>query len=229
MAELKNTHTGRIVKDLTGEMYGRLTVIERAGRVGKEIAWLCACTCGSRRIVSGHSMKRGLTKSCGCLVREKSAARVASKNGNFRHGLSKSGEYGVWNQMIQRCTNPNVRSYRLYGARGIFVCQRWLESFNNFLADMGPRTSPAHTLERSDNSGNYEPGNCRWATKEEQGQNKRNNRLVTAYGETKCVTEWARVLRIAPNTIYARLAKGLSAEQALKPITHSTITGGVPC
>jgi hypothetical protein len=128
-------------------------------------------------------------------------------------GMRNSPEYRAWRSMKQRCFNPKCRSYRDYGARGITVCERWLV-FENFYADMGSRPADM-SLERDRNSGNYEPGNCRWATRTEQQRNTRQNKLLTYAGETHCTAEWALRTGIAHNTIYARLKRGWSHERAL--------------
>jgi hypothetical protein len=116
--------------------------------------------------------------------------------------------------MFTRCRNPNDKGSAYYGARGIDVCKRW-ESFENFLADMGPRP-PGTTLDRYPNvDGNYEPGNCRWATVAEQNRNKRDTVLVTHNGKTHCIAEWARIVGISAPALYKRFRKGWSAERAL--------------
>ena len=116
--------------------------------------------------------------------------------------------------MKTRCSNPNDKHFDEYGGRGIKVCDRWLNSFENFLADMGEKPSPSHSIDRIKVNGNYEPGNCRWATPEEQARNKRDNRLVTYHNETKCVTEWARELGVWHGVLIKRLNSGMSVEQA---------------
>lgn len=120
------------------------------------------------------------------------------------HGLSKSREYRIWHGMLSRCTRANVLHYNRYGGRGIRVCERW-KSFENFLADMGKRPSPSHSLDRIDNDGDYCPENCRWATKTEQSRNTSANRLITFAGDTKTLTEWAETLGLKASTLYARL------------------------
>jgi hypothetical protein len=155
--------------DITGQRFGRLVVIEDAGRtkVGRVI-WFCRCDCGGRTTVEGVLLRNGNTKSCGC------------GQSPFIHGHSRRGmwspTYFSWQKMLQRCNNPNSDRYKYYGARGIIVCERWLHSFENFLADMGERP-PKRSIDRINNNGNYEPGNCRWATQSEQVRNSRRHKL----------------------------------------------------
>lgn len=162
--------------DLTGKTFNRLTVIEFAGKRGKKPFWSCRCICGTVREICRGDIVTGHTKSCGCLAREacpppQSAANApCSKHGHATRGKI-SRTYHSWQAMKARCTNHRNHKYPLYGARGITVCERWLRSFENFLADMGERPE-GHTLDRfPNNEGNYEPGNCRWATVTEQNRN----------------------------------------------------------
>lgn len=129
--------------------------------------------------------------------------------------LSGAPEYYVWASIKQRCTNPNRSNYSRYGGRGIRMCERWSESYLAFLADMGRRPSPAHSIGRIDNDGNYELSNCRWETRMEQHQNKTALRLVAAFGKTLSVAAWARRLHVPAPRIYARLNRGWSVEDAL--------------
>lgn len=130
------------------------------------------------------------------------------------HGLSKTTEYRTWNAMLQRCQNPKNTAFNRYGGRGIIVCDRW-QLFENFYADMGPRPSPKHSIDRINNDGDYEPDNCRWATPHEQARNKRGNYLVEWRGEIKCLTEWSEVVGLTCDTIKRRLDSGWSVERVM--------------
>lgn len=165
--------------DLHGATFGRLTAIERAGKDAHgNLLWFCRCSCGNERTVICDNLRRGLTKSCGCLHREKAANRASTFQ--LAHGHARKGAisptWRSWHCMVNRCRNPSVDGYHRYGGRGIKVCDRWENSFENFLADMGERP-PGKTIDRKDNDGNYEPGNCRWATAKEQTANRRGSSL----------------------------------------------------
>jgi hypothetical protein len=163
-------------KDETGNIYGRLTVIEEAGQDSrKQFLWLCECECGNTKVVNGYKLRSGHTKSCGCLMRERASEYY--KVFNKTHGLTGHYLYGTHNTMKQRCGDPNATNFKNYGGRGIKVCNRWLgtDGFPNFLADMGERPN-GMTLDRIDVNGNYEPSNTRWADVETQQNNKRNSK-----------------------------------------------------
>lgn len=132
--------------------------------------------------------------------------------------LTERPEYNIWCAMRERCSNPNNKGYKYYGARGIKVDQEWQGSFETFFRDVGPRPSPQHSIDRINNNGNYEPGNVRWATVYEQAQNKRSNRLVTINGETRCVAEWARIAGLKEGTVYYRLINDYPEGRLLEPV-----------
>ncbi len=199
--------------DLTGKKFGKLTVL---GRIPEErepgthirVKWLCACDCGTNKIAVGTDLKSGHTSSCGCAHREQLAKR------NTTHGLGKPSSYTVWAAMIGRCTNPNLRSFKDYGGRGIKVCERW-RKFENFHVDMGERPRDT-SIERIDNDGDYEPLNCRWATDMEQARNTRRTINLTHNGRTMCLVDWAKEVGIDWSTVYARIVRlGWSTSDAL--------------
>ena len=193
--------------DLRGRRFGSLTVVNRVGTTGYgQPIWLCICACGANTSVFGNSLRTGMTKSCGCLQRQAVTT----------HGMTGSPEFTVWQMMIQRCTNPRARGYARYGGRGIRVCARWSGSFEAFLADVGPRPSLAYSLDRyPDNDGHYEPGNVRWATREQQQANSARARLLTFQGETLPLRAWCRRVNIPHSTVMNRLKWGWSVDHAL--------------
>lgn len=177
-----------------GKKYHRLTIIGTAERTWDRRSQVrVRCDCGTENVVVLSSLKSGRPKSCGCWKIDFPGART--------HGKTETGEYRVWSHMIGRCYNETDHKYPDYGARGIRVCERWRESFNAFLVDMGPRPSPEHSIDRRDNAGNYEPANCHWATATVQGQNKRNNVRITLDGESLVVAEVERRLGISRGSI----------------------------
>lgn len=146
----------------------------------------------------------------------------------MKHGKYGTRVYGAWAGMAQRCTNPNNKYFRLYGGRGIKVCERWALSLEAFLADMGEPPSPQHTLDRIDSNGDYEPGNCRWATAREQARNRTTNRYITYRGQTRLLIEWCEILGQNVARVRARLGLGWDEERALTaPLRHRLGAGRV--
>lgn len=195
--------------DMTGKRFGRLEVIEMVPRIGKEIIkWKCLCSCGNIHIVSRLDLTSGDVKSCGCLKRERD--QTFSKT----HGLSREGIYGVWCNMKSRCYNKSSQDYPYYGGRGIFIVNEW-HDFKKFYDDMHPRPEGA-TIERIDNNGPYCKTNCRWATRVDQANNKRNNLLITFDGKTKTLAQWSKDTGIKSHTLRSRIYEyGWSVEEAL--------------
>jgi hypothetical protein len=202
--------TTRGFKDLTGQRFGKWTVVAYAGKrvTGAQI-WRCRCDCGNQQIVQGASLVTGRSSGCRCCAERRHG-----------HAIGKgSRTYWSWVAMRSRCYNSRASRYERYGGRGIKVCARWLGSFENFLADMGERPV-GQTLDRINNDGDYEPGNCRWATPRQQSRHTRTNRMLTSNGETRCISEWVEVTGLPRTVIETRLRRGLSGERVLAPL-HS--------
>jgi len=163
--------SGKLRFDLAGKRFGKLLVKERATNRSKSVVhWLCVCDCGNQSIVASQNLKNQTTKSCGCLRKEQ--GRLAGLRSKV-HGMIKTPTHNSWTSMKIRCSNPLDNNYRFYGAKGVTVCEQWMD-FQNFLADMGERPEGT-SLDRINPFGNYEPSNCRWATAETQLQNTRKN------------------------------------------------------
>jgi hypothetical protein len=197
-----------------GDRFGRLTLISILQHENGRRNGVFQCDCGVVKEIRISHVQQGRTVSC-CCARPERARRMGQST--KRHGLKDSPEWSVWSSMRQRCNSPSHHAYANYGERGIMICERW-SSFENFYADMGPRPSSAHSLDRVDNNGHYEPGNCRWATKLEQGANRRTSRPVEYKGVQMTLSEWARVTGIKRSTIAERLRRGWSIDSALLPL-----------
>lgn len=215
MAKEQATKRGNQFKDIAGQAFGRLRAIKPVGKDRhSKVQWECLCDpslggCGETVIASGCNLRKGNSSSCGC-SRVESMLRV-----HTTHGMKHTAEYRSWQAMKDRCSNQNTISFPNYGGRGISVCERWLHSFENFFADMGKRPSAKHSIERVNNNGNYEPGNCMWATKTAQARNTRRTHRLTFNGQTKSLTEWAQEIGITRAALRNRLKKGWSVERAL--------------
>lgn len=197
--------------ELVGARFGRLVVINRAPSVTSDCGmvfqkWNCLCDCGNKKAIFQHCLRSRATQSCGCLARELTSRRVRI------HGKSHTNEFSIWTHIIQRCDDPNNRTY---GGAGISICSEWRSSFEKFLADMGPRPSKRHTIDRKDGSRGYCKDNCRWATWGQQARNRKSNRLVTVGKNTRCISEWAEITGTRKDTIRARLERGWPPEKAI--------------
>lgn len=154
--------------DLTGKQFGKLKVVYYAGKPdGRRLTWGCLCECGNSTVVPTDKLKSGHTSSCGCKVKSSG-------------GMYLTSEYLAWCSMRQRCLTKTHKQYPEYGGRGITICQSWLDSFNSFYEDMGPRPSDKHSIDRKDNDSGYSKGNCRWATAQQQNNNRRPHRNNTS-------------------------------------------------
>lgn len=198
--------------DITGKKYGRLTVIEPDHKDYRQLwYWRCICECGNETVVSGDKLRRGATKSCGCLQQEH------RREGFHRtHGMTNSRLYYEWSNMRSRCLYKRNRMYSRYGGRGIKLCDEWLtfENFMEWAAQNG--YSDDLTLERIDVDGNYCPENCCWIPREGQYLNRSDSHFITAFGETKTIKEWADSSGIKYDTIERRINQyGWSAEDAV--------------
>jgi len=193
--------------DLEGQVFTRLTVLGFCGRTNLGMTlWWCECVCGQIRKVLTGGLRNGSSKSCGCLTRSGQGAT---------HRMSFTPEYNTWVLMKGRCLNPNNQDYAHYGMRGIKVCDRWLNSFENFFVDMGKRPSPKHTIERIDNNGNYEPKNCEWATRKKQSNNRGCNHYITFQEQTKTLAQWSEISGISYGALKGRLKREWDIEDAL--------------
>lgn len=198
-------------KDLTvfiGIKYNYLTVIKESNKIktsggNSKRRLLCSCECGIIKDYDWQSVINGNIKSCGCYSRKIASNRM--KIMNNIHGQFNTPEYNSWQSMKKRCLNKTHKAYNDYGGRGITVCKRWIESFENFLNDMGSKPSKSHSLDRINNNDGYYKENCRWATQKQQCQNQRTNRNIEFEGKIKCISEWARILNMSTSKLYYRL------------------------
>lgn len=208
MARANGKQRKRSVIDLSGKRFGKLVAIEIVGDTSQHTNWLCKCDCGNTRVIRSDSLRNGRLPSCGCA------------KGTFHktHGMKRTRVYGAWHSMHQRCRNTNILVYKDYGGRGIRVCERW-KSFEAFYEDMGDPPS-GYSLDRIDNSGNYEPGNCRWATWTQQNRNTRATILVAYDGAMVPLMELADRFNIPHSRLRQRLNRGWDISLALTAPTR---------
>lgn len=202
--------------DLTGQRYGRLIVIRDVGKTKSGMTeWLCKCDCGKEKIICIGNLRNGNTKSCGCYNVDLAKEKFTT------HGKRQTTEYDIWCNMKSRCYNPNVEKYPIYGGAGIIVCDRWLNSFDNFYEDMGPRPTNLHTIDRYPNKkGNYGPGNCRWATQKQQQGNRTNNRWIEHENTSMILSDWARLFNINKTSDLGRYLKTHTMAKAFEHYKH---------
>lgn len=191
--------------DLSGYKFNMMTVLKFVEVKNKNSMWLCRCDCGNTKVVYSNLLKSGMVKSCGCLLK---------KSKNKTHGLSKSHEFSVWASIHQRCKNKNTINYEIYGGRGISVANTW-DDFNIFFKDMGPRPSNNHQIDRIDNNGDYCKENCRWVTRSENINNRRNTVYIEQKGRKKSLSEWADIIGVSYQTIYSRYKRNMSVGKIL--------------
>ena len=195
--------------DIAGQKFGRLTVVSRINKDKRgNVVWLCRCNCGEEKVVVGYSLKRGKTKSCGCLNKEQCTT----------HGLTTNALYAVWVSMKQRCYNENEIGFKNYGGRGITMCDEWRNDFQKFYDwAIANGYEKGLSIDRIDNNRNYSPENCRWATRTEQNRNQRTNKQIEFNGEVKNLSEWCEHFSLNYQTVHARITDyGWTVQKALK-------------
>lgn len=199
--------------DISGQTFGRLTAVSYiSGSRRKRGSWSCRCACGRKTLVGLSELRNGDSRSCGCLKLELTVARSTKHS----HSSKKTRAYRAWKLMKSRCRNKNLKCYERYGGRGISVCPRWDGSFVHFFADMGHPPSESHSLDRIDINGDYEPGNCRWATAIQQARNTRTSAMYTMDGRTQCRAAWAEEFGIGAACLKGRLLRGWELRRALE-------------
>ena len=224
--------TNRVIRsiDMTGQRFGRWTVVRRAelppNTKTRKARWVVVCDCGNESIATREALLSGDTQSCGCLAgyvrsyqsEQAQRAREQERKANRKrqqHGMTETSEYNIWCLIKARCTNPRNHAYSRYGGRGITMCERWLHSFENFYADMGPRPSPRHSIDRIDNDLGYSPENCRWATSRDQGYNTRKTTFVTHNGKTLNLADWSKETGIPVRLLRSRCDQGMPPDKIL--------------
>lgn len=196
-----------------GTKFNRLTLIKELPRRNERRMGLFLCECGKTTAGAIHDVRYGHKNSCGCYCARRT--RETSTIHGETINRSKSAEYSAWCSMRDRCYRERNAEYHNYGGRGIRVCQRWLNSFSDFLEDVGRRPSPRHSIDRIDVNGDYEPSNVRWATDSQQVRNQRKQPRITINETTKLICEWSEISGISPKLISRRLKKNWPAEKAV--------------
>lgn len=196
--------------DISGHIYGELSVIDYSHTLEKKAYWNCVCSCGKKVVIHGIHLRSGNTKSCGH-NRYLNAAK-ASKEKNSTHGMEGTKTYKTWRSIKERCTNENHKSYKYY--KNIEICEKWLKSFEGFLEDMGVRPN-GKTIDRIDNNKGYFKENCKWSTPKEQARNRKSNVFLNIGSESKTIAEWSEIYGISQDTLRYRIKSGWSHEDAI--------------
>jgi len=199
----------KLYKNIVGQKYNRLTVIEFIESIGNKRYWLCRCECGNTSRVETYALTSGKIKSCGCYARE------FNGKAGITHGLSNKTIYNTWKTMLHRCENRTDKRYNNYGGRGITVCEEWhdIVKFYNWAVDNGYKEGLS--IDRINGNGNYEPSNCRWATREEQANNLKSNKKYTVNGRTESIKTWGKISGIPECVISSRIRRGWDVEEAV--------------
>lgn len=209
----------RLNRITVGAKHGRLTILTVPQPPVGQQKCLCRCDCGVIKAIANRHIVSGGSKSCGCLSRDVAAKRNRTHGeGNTRKGTSP--EFRTWQHMLRRCYTTNVPEYGYYGGRGISVCDKWRHDYSAFLTDMGRRPSREHSIDRIDVNGNYEPGNCRWATRVQQANNKRCNVRISAFGRIQPLQMWLAETGVTDSAFRGRMQRGWSIERALTAPTR---------
>ena len=214
-----------VVKDLSGQRFGRLVALRCVGRTNNGNAtWLCKCDCGNEAIIASYALKTGRTRSCGCYKQEM-LGKASITHGDS--GVNKTRLYGIWAGIKTRCYNEHqAESYKKYGKRGISMCDEWRNSYASFrdwAFSNGYRDDL--TIDRIDNNGPYEPSNCRWASVKEQNNNRRSNHYLTFNGKTQSIAQWTEEAGFGRSVIEHRLSRGWSVEAALQTPMKALVNG----
>jgi len=213
--------------DLTGQKFGRLTVISRGENDSHGTArWLCLCECGNIKLIRGDKLRHNEIMSCGCYQAElrKSTERAENiSKAKTRHGMSNTKLYYVYNNMIRRCYSPNNERYNNYGDRGIIVCNEWRNNIDSFFEwAIATGYTDGLTLDRINVNGNYCPENCRWASQKVQANNRTSNAYITHNGETHTIAEWSDITGLSPKLLYQRKRLGWDDSRILtEPVRHN--------
>lgn len=205
------------IEALPGQRFGRLTVLNGKQCRNQHAYVLCACDCGREKWIGLDNLMGRRTNSCGCLRSEKSREHCLAMT-SHGEAAARSPEYRCWIGMRKRCLDPSNDRFADYGGRGIHICDRWKDSFVNFLSDMGRKPTRTHSLERRDNNGNYDPSNCCWALPVQQSNNRRSNVNLTYLGLTFTATQWAEFFGVNADLFHKRIAAGWSDERTLTTI-----------